>query len=394
MCEAFQNGKDIYATIAAISFNKPYEDCLEFFVDENGKKTDQVNREGKERRSNAKSIVLGICYGRSTVTIGEQLFGANKEMTDDEKTAAAQKIYDAVLAAFPNLKACMLKSQQDARRYGYVETMFGRRRHIPDMQLPPFEFKAGKGYVNPDIDPLDPSTLQNKNEIPERIVKQLEKEFANYKYYGQIVKATKRLSDEHIRVINNSRKITDASRKCLNSRIQGSAADLTKVALLKIFNNSEWQAIGARVLLPVHDEIIAEVPIRNAERAGEILSKMMSDAGSFLPFTISCDVATSYKWYGLDYPCAYTRPNQMSFDSLSEDEIKWVQYHLFECEYTLPIYKDKDGKKPLGDAALGVNGIWSNETEDAVKDYCNRYHVSIDKFIDNIYHRVNGDVIK
>ena len=84
----------------------------------------------------------------------------------------------------------------------------------------------------------------------------------------------------------------------------------------------------------------------------------------------------------------------MSFDSLSEDEIKWVQYHLFECEYTLPVYKDKDGKKPLGDAALGVNGVWSQETEDAVNDYCNRYHISIDNFIDNIYHRVNGDVIK
>lgn len=394
MIEAFKQNKDIYSTIAALAFNKTYEDCLEFFVDENGKKTDQVNREGKERRSNAKSIVLGITYGRSTVTIGEQLFGANKEMTDEEKTAAAQKIYDAVLAAFPGLDAFMKSSQAQARKYGYVETILGRRRHIPDMQLPEFEFKAGKGYVNPDIDPLDPTTLQNKNEIPERIVKQLEKEFANYKYYGQIVKATKRLADEHIRVINNSRKITDASRKCVNSKVQGSAADLTKIALLKVFSNPEWNALGARVLLPVHDELIAEAPIRNAERAGEILAEMMSAAGSFFPFTISCDVTTSYKWYGLDYPCAYTRPNQMSFDSLSEDEIKWVQYHLFECEYTLPVYKDKDGKKPLGDAALGVNGIWSNETEDAVKDYCNRYHVSIDKFIDNIYHRVNGDVIK
>ena len=59
MIDAFQHGRDIYATIASLSFNKPYEDCLEFYVDENGKKTDQVNREGKERRTSAKSIVLG-----------------------------------------------------------------------------------------------------------------------------------------------------------------------------------------------------------------------------------------------------------------------------------------------------------------------------------------------
>lgn len=400
MIKAFKESKDIYATIAGLAFNRPYEDCLEFYVDENGKKTDQVNRDGKERRTQAKSIVLGICYGRSTTTIGDQLFGANKEMTDEEKTKEAQKIYDAVLAAFPNLEACMKQSQADARKYGYVETILGRRRHIPDMQLKPFEFKAGKGYVNPDVDPLDPTTLQNKNEIPERIVKQLEREFANYKYYGHIVKATKRLDAEHIKVINNSRKITDASRKCLNSRIQGSAAELTKIALLKIFNNKEWEQIGARVLVPVHDELIAEVPIRNAQRASELLGQLMSEAGNFLPFTISCDVETSYKWYGLSYPCPYTRPEVLISDSedlfghLTADEIKWIQYHLFECEYTLPVYKDKDGKKPLGDAALGVNGIWSKEVEEALYDYIHKYKIAPSDFIDNIFHRVNGDIIK
>lgn len=398
MVDAFKHNKDIYSTIASLAFHKSYEDCLEFFVDENGNKTEEVNREGKERRGQAKSIVLGILYGRSTKTIGDQLFGGNKQMTDDEKTGEAQKIYDAVLTAFPNLKALMMKAQGDARRQGYVETILGRRRHIPDMQLPPFEFKAGKGYVNPDIDPLDPSTLQNKNEIPERIIKQLEKEFASYKYYGQIVKATKRLDEQHIRVINNSRKITDASRQCVNSIIQGSAADLTKMAMLKVFNNSEWHELGARVLLPVHDELIAEVPIRNAERAAEILGAMMSSAGNFLPFPISCDVDITHKWYGLSYPCSYDTPEELSsdtsFGSLPENQIKWIQYHLFECEYTLPVYKDKDGKKPIGDAALGVNGVWSQESEDALNDYLSKYRVSSDNFVDNIFHRVNGDLIK
>jgi len=395
MIDAFQHNKDIYSTIASLAFHKSYEDCLEFFVDENGNKTDEVNREGKERRGSAKSIVLGILYGRSTKTIGDQLFGGNKQMTDDEKTAEAQKVYDAVLNAFPNLRAFMIKAQGDARKQGYVETILGRRRHIPDMQLPPFEFKAGKGYVNPDIDPLDPSTLQNKNEIPERIVKQLEKEFANYKYFGQIVKATKRLEAEHIRVINNSRKITDASRKTVNSIIQGSAADLTKMAMLKIFDNPEWSQLGARVLLPVHDEIIAEVPIRNSERAAEILGAMMSEAGNFLPFSISCDVDVTHKWYGLSYPCQYDRPSRIdATEQLTESEIKWIQYHLFECEYTLPVYKDKDGKKPIGDAALGVNGIWSEEAQAALDNYLQKYNVANDNFVDNIYHRVNGDIVK
>lgn len=395
MIDAFQHNRDIYATVAALSFNRPYEDCLEFYVDENGKKTDQVNREGKERRTNAKSIVLGTTYGRSTKTIGEQLFGKNKEMTEDEKTKAAQVVYDSVLNAFPNLRAFMVKCQSDARKYGYVETILGRRRHIPDMQLKPYEFKAGRGYVNPDIDPLDPKTLKNKNELPERIVKQLEKEFASYKYKGQIYKRIKELEEyDHIKVINNTKKITDATRKCVNSAVQGSAAELTKIAQLKVFNNSEWNEIGARLLLPVHDELIAEVPLRNAERAAELLGQLMSDAGNFLPFTISCDVATTYKWYGLDYPCPYDMPTSLDQDSLSESEIKWVQYHLFECEYTLPVYNDKDGKKPIGDASLGINGVWSQEVDDAINDYLNRYHISSGEFINHIEEKVTYNLQK
>ena len=59
MIDAFKHNRDIYSTIAALSFNKTYEECSEFYFDETGNKTDQVNREGKERRTQSKSIVLG-----------------------------------------------------------------------------------------------------------------------------------------------------------------------------------------------------------------------------------------------------------------------------------------------------------------------------------------------
>ena len=142
------------------------------------------------------------------------------------------------------------------------------------------------------------------------------------------------------------------------------------------------------------------MPIRNAKRAGELLGQLMSEAGSFLPFTISCDVATTYKWYGLDYPCPYTRPELLIsegddlFGHLTADEIKWIQYHLFECEYQLPVYNDPDGKKPLGDAALGVNGVWSKEVEEAIYDYTHKYEIAPSDFVENIFHRVNGDLIR
>lgn len=316
-------------------------------------------------------------------------------MTEEEKTKAAQGIYDAVLNAFPNLRTAMEQAQADARRQGYVETILGRRRHIRDMQLKPYEFKAGKGYVNPDVDPLDPKTLHKKNELPERVARQLEKEFAKYK--GQVYKRIKQLEEvDHIRVINNTKKITDATRQCLNSIIQGSAAELTKIAMLKVFNNAEWHALGARILLPVHDELIAEVPMRNAKRAGELLGSLMSEAGNFLPFAINCDVTTTLRWYGLSYPCVYTKPQ--TFDpedhsQLSESEVAWIQYQLFELEYPLPIHK-KEGIKLEGDKALGVDGEWSEDMDRFIADYMNRYSIGKEEFLDHIENKVVYDLQK
>ena len=216
MIDAFKHGKDIYATIASLAFNLPYESCLEFHPE-----TGEYQPDGKARRTESKSVVLGILYGRSTVTIADQLFGKDTSLTSDEKIAKAQGIYDAVLNAFPNLRNFMFKAQHDAKTQGYVETILGRRRHIPDMQLPPYEFKSMDGYINPDIDPTDPTTLAHSNEIPERIIKSLEREFASFKYYGQAVKKIRELEDQKIRVYNNTKKIQEATRQCVNSIVQG-----------------------------------------------------------------------------------------------------------------------------------------------------------------------------
>ena len=75
------------------------------------------------------------------------------------------------------------------------------------MQLDEYEFEPMKGYVNPDIDPLDSSTLHQKSEIPERIVESLKYEFSRYKKFGQVVRRTKELARQGIRVVNNKRKI-------------------------------------------------------------------------------------------------------------------------------------------------------------------------------------------
>ena len=378
MVEGFKKGQDAYAMIASVAFNKPYESCLEFHPE-----THEYQPEGKARRTESKSVLLGVLYGRSIPSIAEQLYGHRDDMDDDQKVKAAQKVFDSVMNAFPGLRNLMLSSQERCRKLGYTETILGRRRHLPDMQLPEFEFKPLKGYVNPDVDPLNIDTLKNSSEIPERIVQELEKEFKGYKYFGQIAKRTKQLhEEEHIRVINNRPKINDATRQVVNSIVQGSAADLTKMAILRLENNEDWKRIGGRLLTSVHDELICEAPIEHAEEASRILSDCMCSAADFLPFPINCDVETTFRWYGLDYICNHKKPTDVHTED--PDEIMWIQYHLIESEYILPVFNDENGDKPRGDAAKGVNGKRSPEMEDAIKDYIRRYRIDESRFIDFI----------
>lgn len=397
MIQAFKDGKDIYAIIASIAFGVSYEDCLEFKptgeLDEDGKPVTVYSASGKARRGEAKTIVLGITYGRSVVTIADQLY-SHEPWSDEEKVKKAQNVFDSVLNAFPALRKLMINAQNCAKTHGYVETILGRRRHIPDMQLPEFEFKPMAGYVNPDIDPLDISTLDNQDSIPQRVVDKLYKELTSYKYFGQVAKRIRQLAEEdHIKVINNRFKIQEASRKCVNSIIQGSAAEQTKLAMLLIDNDPEWNALGGHVIIPVHDELIAEVPIENWEPCAKRLSQLMCDAASFLPFASKCDVTVSYRWNGMEYPCKYPEPTNL--DNLTEDEVRWVQYHLFEVGYELPVIKGPDGEKPEGDAALGVNGVITDEFNNYINDYCNRYNIERDKFIYHIHIKVHtGSVPK
>lgn len=388
LIEAFQNNKDVYATIASVAFKLPYENCLEFHPE-----TGEYQADGKARRTEAKSIVLGICYGRSVPSIGEQLYGKRKDMTDEQKTKEAQKVYDAVMNSFPDLRKAMFNAQQEAHDTGYVETVFGSRRYLPDMMLDEFEFQALPGYVNPDVDPLNPSTLTQQSDIPVRIVNALKREFSNYKYFGQIAKRTKQLyENDHIKVINNRAKINDASRQCLNTKIQGSAAMQTKLAMIMIQNDEEFNRLGGRMLVPIHDEIMIEAPVENAQRCGELLSGLMCKAASFLPFPSKCDVTTSMHWYGLEYPCPYEKPK--SWEYMTEDNIKWVQYYLLETEYVMPVFKDADGNKPIGNAGKGVSGIESDEYRAAIQDYIDSHKITKDEFFDHIENNVNGIVNK
>lgn len=281
MKEAFINGKDIYATIASLAFHQPYEECKEFRED------GTVNLTGKERRTQAKSIVLGILYGRQIPSIGEQLGVSTKE---------AQGIYDAVLKAFPELAQFIKDSQQMARTEGYVTTAWGRRRHLTDMQLEPYEFSYS-GRVT-SFDPLafgQEVSLDVPKKIKENYKKQLDKAFGWQKKNIIIQNAL----NEGIKIKDNGGFIAQAERQCVNARVQGSAADMAKLAMISINTDQRMKELDFHLLICVHDEVIGECPKENAKEVKERLSYLMRKAPSnLIELPFKCDCEVSYNWYG------------------------------------------------------------------------------------------------
>ena len=262
MINAYKEGKDLYAEIAALSFNTTYDNCLEFRPD------GTTNPEGKARRSQAKSILLGVLYGRGVPSIAEQL---------GTTTTKAQEIKDAVMKGFPAIEKFEQDSIQMAEDIGYVTTLWGRKRRLPAMMLPDYEFE----YID-DPDSLDPLDMGDdvEREVPEMVInkylRKLSKAWGSKK--AQIIAQAK---EEGIKITDNT-KNKDVT-KVVNARIQGSASDMSKLAMIKLNSNERLKELGFRMLIPIHDEILAEAP------------------GDKFTIPIKCDVEITHRWYGKKY---------------------------------------------------------------------------------------------
>ena len=283
MIKAYKDGKDLYAEMASLAFGVPYDECREFRPD------GTMNPKGKERRDQAKAIFLGICYGKGVRAIGEDL---------KINTKKAQEIYDSVLKEFTGLKQFMVDSEAMARDYGFVDTLWGRKRRLPNMQLDPYEFEY-IGGVPKDFDPLMfDDGFDDLNEVNEatkqKYLNILKRTYSWKEKQGIIAKA----KNEGIAIKDNGGYIAEATRQCVNSRIQGSAADQTKIAMVLVGNDEKLKELGFRLLLAVHDELIGECPKENAKEVADRFAQLMIDAAHELVVPSKCDVVVTDCWYG------------------------------------------------------------------------------------------------
>ena len=332
MLQAYRDGKDLYVEIAAISFHRPYKMCLEHFPkgapikqDKDGhwwyaklktgdddtiqnfedfgkyledtfdpdlydydKIADGENDkfdEGKEFRGQAKKILLGIMYGRGEKSIAEQL-GCEVDEARDIKNS----VYDA----FPRIKPFEDESKKMVREKGYVTTLWGRRRRLPEYNLPTNEVyyiykdKDGKEIRREDL------TIVNPKRAAE-----VKTEFLQVSWKKRAEWLENLEEKEGIIFIDNSSRIAKAGRQIINSRVQGSAADMSKLALVKIYMDEELRARKVKLIIPVHDEILVETPLRYAEYVRHRFAEdMMTAARPTLTIPVSCDVESSERWYG------------------------------------------------------------------------------------------------
>lgn len=284
MIETYQKGLDLYSMIAAVAFNTSYEECLE------KRPNGELYLEGKERRGQAKTIVLGICYGRQIPSIAEQL-----KCSVDE----AQLIYDKVTKSFPGLLRAQDESAEMAHIKGYVETLWGRRRHLSIMMHDPYEFKYKDG-CNPDFDPFDLDGCNDTNELSESVKKRYLNDLMSLKWRKDKNEYIQGLVAQGIEVQDYSYQISEQSRKCLNARIQGSAADMSKLAMIEIDKDPRLKKLDCYLLLMIHDEVICECPIENHKEAITYIKEDMEKVASHLPVPFRSDPETAPCWYGAE----------------------------------------------------------------------------------------------
>lgn len=284
MIEAYRQGKDLYVEIASLAFDLPYDECKEFRAD------GTRNAEGKERRNTAKAIVLGICYGKGIPAIADDLRITVKK---------AQQIYDRVMNAFPGLQKFMDTSQEMARTKGYVTTVWGRKRRLPNMQLPLYEFSYAGGVAK-DFDPMfdDEDEFSLSTEVDEATIQKYTRLLTNARNWKDKEKIKERAEVDGVIIKDNGGYIAEATRQCVNSRIQGSAADQTKLAMILIDRDEKLKELEFKLLLPVHDELIGECPRENAKAVADRFSELMVLAAKDLSVPSKCDVEVTEAWYG------------------------------------------------------------------------------------------------
>ena len=282
MLEAYEEDKDLYAIIGSKCFKNNYEDNLEF-----NPITGVLQPEGKERRNKSKTIQLAISYSMGSKALAEKI---------NVSTVEAQNIINDFYKGFPGVKKFTDDSQKMLKELGYVTDMWGRRRHLPNATLKPYEVSY---RVLQDFNPLLGSSGVNDSNNKDKILaSKFEKELCNTKFKKDTYKIIKEAQSVGFTVKDNTGLINRAMRQCLNARIQSTAASMTKRAMILIDKDEYLNNLGFKLLITVHDEIFGECPRENSKLVADRVSELMvAAAKEKCSCKFKCDSYIVSAWY-------------------------------------------------------------------------------------------------
>lgn len=281
MINAYKDGKDLYAMIASKVYHNNYEDNLEFHP-----VTGVMQPDGKHRRTSCKGLLLGIMYGRGTKSIAEALKCSFEE---------ADEIKQGFFKEFPKVEKWINETQQFAKQNGYVEDVWGRRRRLPDVQREKYEvsFKNSVQVFNPIL-----GGYGDYNPNSEGVIDAVKTKLYNSKSKRETDQIKQEALSKGVLIKDNTGFIAQAERQCVNARIQGGAASMSKRAMINVYNNEELKQLGFKLLIAVHDELIGECPIENVDRCKELLSQeMIRGALPEVTVPMKCDTEAFPSWY-------------------------------------------------------------------------------------------------
>lgn len=279
LLESYKAGRDLYATLGSGVYGNDYWENMEHWEDGSD------NLEGKKRRKKMKTLYLGMSYGMGPKKLSEDM-----NCSLDE----AIKIVEDFHTGFPEVSEWMKKTEEEACEKGYVEDFWGRRRRLPDLLLPEYSFKTdNKKSFNPLIG-------SSGNKIDEELVAKYRNKLKNISFrdYDKIKQEAKK---EGLEIVKNGGFISRAKRQCVNARIQGSAATMTKKAMIAIYNDDLMKKYNFRLLIGVHDELIGQCDEQYAKEASDRLVYLMKTCALDLNVPIKCDPTVEKHWYEEEY---------------------------------------------------------------------------------------------
>lgn len=203
MIEAFNSGEDIHTITASQVFKVPVEEV------------------SKQLRSKAKAVNFGIVYGISEFGLAEQIDINRKE---------AKQYIEQYLETYHGIKTYMNKVVEEAKQHEYIDTLFNRRRYIPEL--------VSKNYM--------------------------------IRKFGE--------------------------RAAMNTPIQGTAADIMKIAMIKVYNELNRRNLKSKIVLQIHDELLIEADNSEKEEVKQLLKECMEDAAN-LKVPLIVEVEEGKNWF-------------------------------------------------------------------------------------------------